>query len=263
MSTKNRQNAAEPAKLSYLVQRDRQADIIIEVAADWKLTFGAVNPGARSPASTTSCTACASGRARSCARSSATCAASATSRSRWPRRSRRRRARRRGRRTPAATSSAPRLGRSSPATKCPTKTCRSDARAQPEDEGGARAARGRRAAGQRDRALDRRRADEPWDGGGRRGRRRRLAARAQARVGETMHIDGCHWFASSYECGCGAQAARPSSARSTSTPYSAMWLDDSGCERCQEILAGARTKHSVTIVRPGKAPAIPRIGRAS
>jgi hypothetical protein len=46
MSTKNRQNAAEPAKLSYLVQRDRQADIIIEVAADWKLTFGAVNPGA-------------------------------------------------------------------------------------------------------------------------------------------------------------------------------------------------------------------------
>jgi hypothetical protein len=45
MSTKNRQNAAEPAKLSYLVQRERVPDIIIEVAADWKLTFGAVNPG--------------------------------------------------------------------------------------------------------------------------------------------------------------------------------------------------------------------------
>jgi hypothetical protein len=46
MTTK-RQNAAEPARLSYLVQRERQADIIIEVAADWKLTFGAVNPGSQ------------------------------------------------------------------------------------------------------------------------------------------------------------------------------------------------------------------------
>jgi len=44
MSTK-RQNAAEVATLSYLVQRERVPDIIIQVAADWKITFGAVNPG--------------------------------------------------------------------------------------------------------------------------------------------------------------------------------------------------------------------------
>jgi hypothetical protein len=45
MTDKKRQNAAEPETLSYLVQRERTADIIIQVKADWKLTFGAVNPG--------------------------------------------------------------------------------------------------------------------------------------------------------------------------------------------------------------------------
>jgi hypothetical protein len=42
---KNRQNAATPEDLSYLVSRGGQADVIIKVPADWKLTFGAVNPG--------------------------------------------------------------------------------------------------------------------------------------------------------------------------------------------------------------------------
>jgi hypothetical protein len=80
----------------------------------------------------------------------------------------------------------------------------------------------------------------------------------------TMHIDGCHWFASSFECSCGAQAGTTTERTVRADPYSAVWMDDpAGCERCSELLAGARAKHSVTIVRPGTAPAIPRIGRAS
>jgi hypothetical protein len=79
----------------------------------------------------------------------------------------------------------------------------------------------------------------------------------------TTHTDGCHWFSSFYKCGCGAQCGTRIERSINIDSYSAMWLEDSGCERCQEILAGARTKHSVTIVRPKKAPAIPQIGRAS
>lgn len=39
-----RQRAAEPEKLSYYVSCT-DGDFVIEVAADWKVTFGAVNPG--------------------------------------------------------------------------------------------------------------------------------------------------------------------------------------------------------------------------
>ena len=42
-----RQKAADPATLSYLVQRGGQPDVIIQIRADWRLTFGAVNPGAQ------------------------------------------------------------------------------------------------------------------------------------------------------------------------------------------------------------------------
>lgn len=45
---KHRQNKAEPELIKYLVQRERAADFVVEVAADWKVTFGAVNPGGQS-----------------------------------------------------------------------------------------------------------------------------------------------------------------------------------------------------------------------
>lgn len=45
--SKNRQNATEPPLVKYLVQRERASDFVIEVKADWKLTFGAVNPGSQ------------------------------------------------------------------------------------------------------------------------------------------------------------------------------------------------------------------------
>jgi hypothetical protein len=45
---KHRQLADEPEKISYLVQRERAPDFVLEVPADWKITFGAVNPGGQS-----------------------------------------------------------------------------------------------------------------------------------------------------------------------------------------------------------------------
>jgi hypothetical protein len=44
----HRQAAADPEKISYLVQRERAPDFVLEVPADWKMTFGAVNPGSQS-----------------------------------------------------------------------------------------------------------------------------------------------------------------------------------------------------------------------
>jgi hypothetical protein len=41
----NRQADPE-AKVSLLVKRDRDQDFIVEIPAAWKVTFGAVNPGA-------------------------------------------------------------------------------------------------------------------------------------------------------------------------------------------------------------------------
>jgi hypothetical protein len=43
----NRQAAAEPETISYLVQRGGQPDVILQISAAWKLTFGAVNPGSQ------------------------------------------------------------------------------------------------------------------------------------------------------------------------------------------------------------------------
>jgi hypothetical protein len=42
----NRQTTAPEELLTYMVQRAGQPDIQIQIKASWKLTFGAVNPGA-------------------------------------------------------------------------------------------------------------------------------------------------------------------------------------------------------------------------
>jgi hypothetical protein len=44
---KNRQGAAEPEQIKYMVQRAGAPDFVLEVRADWKVTFGAVNPGSQ------------------------------------------------------------------------------------------------------------------------------------------------------------------------------------------------------------------------
>jgi hypothetical protein len=45
----NRQTAEQPELITYLVQRAGQPDFQLQIPADWKLTFGAVNPGAEGP----------------------------------------------------------------------------------------------------------------------------------------------------------------------------------------------------------------------
>src|SRR3954469_5936912 len=43
--SKNRQQADEPPDVAYYVSVGRGEDFILTVKANWKLTFGAVNPG--------------------------------------------------------------------------------------------------------------------------------------------------------------------------------------------------------------------------
>jgi len=62
-----------------------------------------------------------------------------------------------------------------------------------------------------------------------------------------MHLDGCHFYSSSYSCECGA--VRVSRGERKMDGYSAVWaLED--CERCQQLLAGATPKHSEEIELP-------------
>ena len=63
----------------------------------------------------------------------------------------------------------------------------------------------------------------------------------------TFHLDGCHAFASHYKCECGA--ARVSSAERDFEGYGAVWALE-GCERCDELLAGAKPKSSDEIFLP-------------
>lgn len=68
----------------------------------------------------------------------------------------------------------------------------------------------------------------------------------------TLHIDGCHHYSSAYACSCGVTCSTLSERSLAADPYSAVWMEDTGdpCTRCDELKAGARPRHQVTIVRP-------------
>jgi hypothetical protein len=57
------------------------------------------------------------------------------------------------------------------------------------------------------------------------------------------HADGCHWYVTTAACGCGATLRQHAERDVNEDPYSAVWMDDAGddtqCERCGELLAGA------------------------
>ncbi|HEY1437407.1 MAG TPA: hypothetical protein VGG82_07880 [Casimicrobiaceae bacterium] len=83
-----------------------------------------------------------------------------------------------------------------------------------------------------------------------------------------MHLDGCHFYTSSYRCSCGATATRTDERDPKYDPYSMIWMepmvrevrrDERGrfvkprleevvCARCRELEAGAKTKHDLVIV---------------
>ncbi len=68
-----------------------------------------------------------------------------------------------------------------------------------------------------------------------------------------MHLDGCHFFTSSYVCECGATASTYTERDVKSDPYSVVWMDGEGqdepCARCEQLLDGRgdKPKHDVTI----------------
>lgn len=61
-----------------------------------------------------------------------------------------------------------------------------------------------------------------------------------------MHIDGCHTYEWRYACECGA-VRRTWAERQMREGYGPVWALDE-CERCQELLAGARRKRRVVEV---------------
>lgn len=56
-----------------------------------------------------------------------------------------------------------------------------------------------------------------------------------------VHMDGCHWYASTYICiDCSAAYALTLERVIGDDSYSAVWYDETGeCARCAELLAGA------------------------
>lgn len=66
-----------------------------------------------------------------------------------------------------------------------------------------------------------------------------------------MHRDGCHWYASSYSCECGATAESYDERDIKGNPYSMIWMNpeerEEPCKRCEELLSGAEIEHRVEI----------------
>jgi len=66
----------------------------------------------------------------------------------------------------------------------------------------------------------------------------------------TLHMDGCHWYASTFVCECGAQRETWDERDIKSDPYSMVWMDDGcgddPCVRCEELIAGDEPVHRVT-----------------
>lgn len=56
-----------------------------------------------------------------------------------------------------------------------------------------------------------------------------------------VHIDGCHFFSSTYTCHCGAQSEDYSERDPDADSYAAMWMDPE-CARCNELIGGAEPK---------------------
>ena len=67
-----------------------------------------------------------------------------------------------------------------------------------------------------------------------------------------MHMDGCHFFANSGQCECGAQVSTMHERDLRNDVWSLEWMS-SDCDRCRQLRNGARPKSSVIISRRGDA----------
>lgn len=75
----------------------------------------------------------------------------------------------------------------------------------------------------------------------------------------SIHMDGCHWFSTSAACACGVHYRFYGERSLKGDPWSAMWMtDDEGdaeCERCRELVDGARPRAEIIIARPERVAA--------
>lgn len=63
-----------------------------------------------------------------------------------------------------------------------------------------------------------------------------------------IHLDGCHFYSSTYRCECGARLEtfderEPMAGES----YGALWMD-TDCPRCRELLEGAESVHEKELI---------------
>jgi len=56
------------------------------------------------------------------------------------------------------------------------------------------------------------------------------------------HIDGCHFYSSTYTCECGTRLETFDEREPMSDGWSGVWMDPE-CERCTALLKGATTEH--------------------
>lgn len=62
-----------------------------------------------------------------------------------------------------------------------------------------------------------------------------------------VHLDGCHFYSSSYQCEC--EATRTShDERDFNEPMSTVWALPDECPRCAQLLEGAPPTHSDEIL---------------
>jgi hypothetical protein len=67
-----------------------------------------------------------------------------------------------------------------------------------------------------------------------------------------MHLDGCHFYRTNATCDCGVIYGHRGERSLKHDPYSAVWMEptsDVPCERCTELMNGARPVHETVIQR--------------
>lgn len=66
----------------------------------------------------------------------------------------------------------------------------------------------------------------------------------------TMHLDGCHSYQTAASCECGVLYNHYGERSLKANPYSGVWMDMDTCERCAELMRGARPANETVIWRP-------------
>jgi len=54
------------------------------------------------------------------------------------------------------------------------------------------------------------------------------------------HMDGCHSHTTVYSCPCGTTRSVTEERNIEIDPYSTIWMLDQDCQRCSDLLAGAK-----------------------